>query len=589
MNKTLTNIELAELLRDVAASYKIKDEKGNKFKIIAYERAADAIEHLSSEAKDLWDESKLSDIPGVGSSLTEHLDELFRTGRSKHFDEVMSELPRAIFVLMKVTGIGPKTAYKLSLEFGLSDKDPIQELLKIAKSGGVAKLEGFGVESQERIIKSLLEYLENKGVPKRHLLVYADSKAQQIIDWMFVKSYVKTAVPLGSLRRRASTVGDIDICVATNEPTKAIGHFVSFPRKTRVLEKGDKTASIMLPGGVQVDILVQDPESYGAALQHFTGSKHHNVALREYALKRGMSLSENGIKENGKLRKFDSETKFYNYIGLDWIPPELREDDGEIRAALDKTLPKLVELKDIKGDFHTHSSFDIETSHDLGQSSMEEMAQVCIDLGYEYLAFSEHNPSKSKHGEKAIIDILKRKREAVDQLNYSFKKRVFKVFNSLEIDIMPDGNLPVPENGLETLDFALISIHSSFDLSKAQMTKRVLKAMSYPKVKIFAHPTARKLSEREGVELDWQLIFEECKKREIWLEINASSDRLDLPDFLVHDAIVAGVSLTIDTDSHHVDTLVTMPNGVSVARRGWAETKNIMNTLPLHLLMKVLH
>ena len=583
----MINTQIAELLRAIAAAYQLKNEEKNRFRIIAYQRAADAVEHASSELKDLWDDGKLKEVPGIGESIASHLDELFRTGKSGHFEEVMKGLPREMFDLMEVPGIGAKTAYKLVTKIGIKS---LAELEKAGKKGKIAELEGFGEESQSDILRSIEE---TKGRTKRHILPYAAANAGRVIEWMLKSKVVKRADPLGSLRRQAATVGDIDIAVSSDNSKEALEHFVNYPKKTRVLEKGDRTASIVLPGGVQVDLMVQPPNAYGALLQHFTGSKHHNIALREYALKHGMSLSEYGIKIKGKLNKLANEEEFYKKLGMDWILPELREDAGEIEAALNHKLPRLVELKDVKGDLQIHSDFDIETSHDIGESSMEEIIRKADQLGYEYIAFTEHNPSKSKHNESQVVDILKRKREAVEKLNYSFVKShcksIKKVFNSLEIDILPDGGLAIPEKGLALLDFALVSIHSSFRLPRDKMTKRVLSALAYPQVKIFAHPTARKLNEREGVELNWPEIFSFCRKKSKWLEINAEPMRLDLPDILVREAVKTGVKLTLGTDSHHRDGMNNMAFGIAVARRGWATKDEIVNSRSLKEFEKMIH
>lgn len=566
-SKEFTNLEIAELLRDVAASYQLQDEKANRFKIIAYERAADAIEHASSELKDLWDEGKLKDVAGIGEAIAEHLDELFKTGHVKHFEKLMKDYPKIMFRLLKIQGIGPKTA------------------LKLVSEGNIPKE-----------VKQELKEVESK--PTRHLLPYAWERASEVITWLKKIKEVKRVDPLGSLRRKASTIGDIDIAVATDSPEAVIDHFVKFPKIQKILEKGDKTASILLPGDVQVDLMVQPPESYGSLLQHFTGSKHHNISLREYALKQGLSLSEYGIKQIKnkilKIKKFSTEEKFYNFLGLEYIPPELREDAGEIEASKEGKLPKLVETSDIKGDLQIHSSFDIETSHDLGISSMEEITKEGHTLNYEYLAFTEHNPSKSKHSEKEIVEILKRKREKVDKINILLSDNinysgVKKVFNSLEIDILPDGSCPIPLKAFDYLDFALVSIHSSFNLSKEQMTQRVLNALSWsPKALIFAHPTTRKLNEREGVELDWPKIFDFCTENNKWIEINADPMRLDLPDFLVREAVKADVKLTLGTDSHDKEMMKNMIYGVSVARRGWCTKYDIVNSLDLNDFEKLL-
>lgn len=586
----MTNLEIAELLRDVAAAYQLKDADKNKFKIIAYQRAADAVEHATSELKDLWDDGKLKEVPGIGPSIAEHLDEIFRTGKSKHFEEVMKGLPPAMFTLMKVPGIGAKTGYKLAKELGIKS---LGDLEKAAKSGKISKLGGFGEESQKDILKSIEE---TKGRTRRNLLPHAALIANDIMNWMIEDKNVKRIDPLGSLRRQAATVGDIDLSVATDKPEEVLEHFTKYPKAQRTLEKGTATSSIIVPGGIQVDLMVQPPASYGSLLQHFTGSKHHNIALREYALKKGLSLSERGIKElkskGQKIKAFDNEEDFYKFLGLSFIPPEMREDTGEIEMAKEHKIPKLVGTKDIKSDLQIHSSFDIETSHDLGDSSMEEIIESGGELGYEYLAFTEHNPSQSGHSEREIVEILKKKREKVDKLNYSLektgKKGIKKVFNSLEIDILPDGRLPVPDAGMETLDFALVSIHSSFRLERASQTKRILSALAHPKAKIFAHPTGRRLNEREGAELNWPEIFDFCLKNNKWLEINADPMRLDLPDTLVREGVKRGIKFTLGTDSHHKDGLNNMSFGVSVARRGWCTASDIVNTRSLAGFEKLL-
>ena len=594
MHKGMTNLEIAELLRAVAAAYQLKSEDNNKFRIVAYQRAADAVEHASSELKDLWDEGKLEEIAGIGPNIEKHLGELFEKGFSIHFKEVMKDLPLQMFDLMVVPGIGAKTAYKLVNELEISDKDPLTDLEKKAKQGKIAKIEGFGEESEKDILRSLAEVM---GRTKRHLLPYTMTVAGEITSWLAKCKFVKRADPLGSLRRKASTVGDIDISVATDNPKEVIAHFVGYPKAQRVLEKGEHSASIVIPSDIQIDLMVQPPYGYGALLQHFTGSKHHNIALREFALKKNYSLSEYGIRKRGAkgLKKFSTEEDFYHFLGLDFIPPELREDAGEINASLSHILPKLVEPEDIKADLQIHSNFDVETSHDLGESSMQEVVDRADKLGYYYIAFTEHNPSHSRHTEKQINDILKRKKEAVEKLNLALKsksnsksKKVLKVFNSLEIDVLPSGKLPVPEMGLETLDFALVSIHSSFRMSKGEMTKRVLSGLSHPKVKIFAHPTARKLTQREGIELDWEKVFDVCRNEGKWLEINADPMRLDLPDFLAKEAVKLGIKLTLGTDAHHADMMENMQFGVSVARRGWAQKKDIINTRSLEEFEKVL-
>ena len=545
----MTNLQIAELLKNVASSYGYLDPIKYKFQVIAYNRAADSIEHATSELKDLWDDGKLADLPSIGKSIAKHLDELFRTGKSKHFEKLMKDIPQEAFTLMALPKVGLKTALRL-----------------IAQG------------KPDEVKKLLAEAVKIKTKNKRLLLPYAENIAFEVTEWLKELSCIEKIDTLGSLRRKSATVGDIDIAVATTKPLEVIERFVNYPKKQKIIEKGTVTSSILLPGDVQVDILVMNPESYGNALQHFTGSKHHNIALREYSLKKGYSMNEYRIKKlkTGKTQKFKTEVKLYNFLDLDYIEPELREDSGEIEYSKKHMLPKLIDLVDIKGDLQIHSDFDIETSHDLGVSSAEDIANKAQVLGYEYIAFTEHNPSKSGHSLERIIDLLKLKEEYVRENNWPIK-----VFNCLEIDINKDGSLPVPKAGLHTLDFALVSIHSVFDMERNDMTKRVLTALSHPKVKIFAHPTGRKINEREGVELDWEKIFDFCLKNNKWLEINADPMRLDLPDTLVRDAVKLGVKLTMGTDTHSIDMMDNMKYAVNVARRGWCEKKDVINTLGL--------
>jgi len=585
MHKKMTNLEIAKLFRAVAAAYQLKGE--DKFRTIAYQNASVAIEHSTSELKDLWDEGKIDEIPGVGKKMIEHLDELFRTGKVKHFEDLIKGFPEAMFELMEIPGIGAKTAFKLTKELGITRaKNAVKKLEEAAKEGRISKIEGFGKESEAKILQSIEEV---KSREKRFLLPYAAKIAEDIVDWLKRNPQVIEAEPLGSLRRQVSTVGDIDIAVSSKNSRKVIEHFVRYPKKSKIIEKGNVTASIKLPSGVQVDLMVQPPDSFGSLLQHFTGSKQHNIKLRTYALKKGLSLSEYGIQKGGKLYKTETEEDFYKTLGMVWIPPELREDTGEIEAAVDNKIPDLVKLEDLKGDFHIHSNFWLETSHDPGVNSMEEYIKEAERLGYQYLAFSEHNPKISEKKSK-ILDMLKRKKEKIDQLNYSRETneniRVKKIFNSLEVDIRPNGELSLPEEGFELIDFAIASLHSSFKGSKKAQTARVLKSLKNPKVKIFGHPTARKINEREGVDLEWEEVFEFCLKYKKWLEINSWPERLDLPDVLVRDAVKRGVKLVICTDSHAVEHMNGIRYGVSVARRGWAEKKDIINTLPYDKIIK---
>lgn len=575
----MSNLELAKLFRSVAAVLAL-ESSNNRFRIIAYERAADAIEHATSEVRDLWEGKQLDTVPGIGANMSSYLDELFSTGKVRHFEAILKKYPPALFELLDVPGVGPKTAYKLTKVLGITHAhSAVSELEKAAQKGHIRVIEGFGEDSEAAILKGIQEY---KGRSNRMLLPDAQKIAADIIAWLKKSPLAKEADPLGSSRRQAATVGDVDISVATSHPKEVIEHFCQYPRKRRVLEAGEHTASLILPNDYQVDLMVQPPESYGSLLQHFTGSKHHNIALREYALKKGYSLSEYGIKDlkTGKLHEFPDEKSFYGFLGLDYVPPELREDDGEIEAALKHALPQLIELSQIKGDLQLHSSINVEPSHDLGASTVPQMAEMAASLGYEYIGLTEHNPAVSGHTAKQILSIVQNKADIISNFNSqpSSKRFGIHVFNGMEIDIQPSGARALPDDSLGLLDYACVSIHSSFNGTKAQMTSRVLSALDHPKVRFFAHPTGRLLGSRPGVDLDWDQIFDFCLAHDKWLEIDGWPNRMDLPDALVHEAVKLGVKIVIDTDSHAADQMPYMRYGVSVARRGWAVADDIINT-----------
>jgi DNA polymerase (family 10) len=578
----MSNQELAKLLRNVAAAYTIKDERKFHFQIVAYLNAADTIKGLTKEVKDYYDEKKLQEIPGIGTTLRSRLEELFKKGKVSHFEWALKGIPEAVFPLLDVPSFGPKKAYRLVKEFKLKNPSTVlEDLEKIGKKGQVAPLKGFGEKSQSDILRAISEFRLGAGKTTRMNLPYAQEIADKIVSYMKESKDVIKVEPLGSLRRQVATVGDIDLAVASNEPAKVLNHFVLYPYLERVIEKGDVSASILTSGGKQIDLLIQPPNCFGSLLQHFTGSKNHNVHLRELALKNGLSLSEYGIKDlkqkNRSIMEYDSEEKFYDALGMQWIPPEMREDQGEIEMAQKHDLPKLVELRDIKGDLHLHSDYPIEPSHDLGKNDFTEMLVKAKELGYEYLGFSEHNPSQAKHTAQKIYEILQKRNEKIEQLKSNTKD--VRIFKLLEIDIMPNGDLAIDNKALELLDGAIVSAHSVFNMKKDAMTERVIKGLSSKKAKIFAHPTGRLLSDRQGYELDWEKIFDFCKKNQKALEINSWPDRLDLPDSIIRLAVEAKVKMVINTDSHAVWQMDLEKYGVSIARRGWATKNDILNTL----------
>lgn len=576
----MTNQEIARIFRHVAVAYTIKDEKKHKFQILAYQKAADTIESLTTEVKYLFAEGKIDSLPGIGLAMRQHIEELLKTGKVEHFKSILEGLPPALFPLLDIPSFGPKKSFRLVTHFHLNNpKTVISELEKLAKAGKIAELEGFGEKSQEDILQAIIEYKNGLTKSVRMSLPYANELAEKFVEYMKKCPDVKEIYPLGSLRRRRDTIGDVDLAVSTTNAKSVISYFTAYPYKERILEEGDVSAGLLVGGGKHIDLMAIEPEKFASLLQHFTGSKTHNIHLREIALKKNLSISEKGVKDlkTGKVIVFKTEKELYNFFEMDWIPPEIREDTGEIDLALKHSLPKLVEISDIKGDFHLHSSFPIEPSHDMGQDTMEAMIEKAKELSYKYIGFSEHNPSSSRHTEAQIIELLKRKRTKIDQLNVRYKKSI-QAFNLLEVDIQPNGDLAVPESAIPYLNGMLVSIHSVFSMDKETMTKRVLKGLSHPKAKILTHPSGRLINQRPGYELDWQKIFEFCKVHNKAIEINAYPDRLDLVDVLVRKAIDTGVLLVINTDSHAKDQMDLMRYGVSVARRGWASKLNILNT-----------
>ncbi len=579
----MTNLEIVKLFRNVAAAYSIKNEYKFKFQIIAYLKAADSIEHSSVELKTLYEQRNLEKITGIGPTIKERLEELFSTGKVKHFEQAFEGISPAVFPLLDIPSFGPKKAHKLVEHFKLKNpKTSIDDIKKLALANKISPLEGFGEKSQTDIIRAINEYESGTTKTNRMVLSYAFTLAQEVIEYLKQNKHVIAAETLGSLRRMSPTVGDVDIAVSAKDPQSVIDYFVGFPAKERIIEKGPTTASLLIGGGKHVDLLVLPPQQFGSMLQHFTGSKHHNVALREYSLKKGMSLSERGIKlikkQDSPLVEFDTEEKFYKYLGLPWIPPEIRENTGEIEAALKNNLPKLVEAKDIKGDLHIHTNYQMDSSHDYGTANMQEMINKAKEMKYEYIGISDHNPSVGNHTNSEIKSILSKRKSIIDGIKKSNKN--IRVINLLEMDILTSGELAISKDNLQFVDALIVSIHSSFATNKDKMTERVLKGLSNPKAKILAHPTGRLLNDRAGYELDWERIFSFCRENNKALEINAWPERLDLTDTLVRQAKEQGVKFVIDTDSHALSHMDNMFYGVSVARRGWAEPKDILNTLP---------
>ncbi|MDP3973704.1 MAG: DNA polymerase/3'-5' exonuclease PolX [Candidatus Daviesbacteria bacterium] len=566
----ISNRRIAKTLRDVAAAITI-EKSGNIFEIRAYENAADSIEHSTAEIHDLWEEGKLGEVPGLGEKLQKYLDELFTKGKVAHFEAIKRGIPTIFFDLLDIPGIGPKTAERIA-KLGVKN---IKDLEKQIKSGELVVRKGFSAKVARKIMDGINESTaREKG---RMLLPYAFYQVEKNLAYLKKSKDVLNAHSLGSLRRMVATVGDLDFSVSSHEPKKVVDHFCKMPGVKRIVDQGINRTTVILKTGIQADLLVGHPDSYGALLQHSTGSKSHNIKLRTLAIEKGLSLSEYGVrKTSNKLVKTKTEEEFYKLLGMSVPPPELREDTGEIEAALEHKLPKLVELDDIKGDLHLHSNFPIEKpSHAPGVDSIEKIIEKAEELDYEYVGISDHSPSFNLSKEKIIATIEKRTK-FIQSIKQSTKS--IRVLNGLEIDILGDGKLSVPDEALKTLDYCIAGIHSGHRGSKEIITKRLITVLENPYVDIISHPTNRLLNERDSSEADWDQIFKYAAKNNKLLEINAFPNRLDLRDDLVKVALKYGVKFIINTDAHEVEQMNNMRFGISVARRGWVEAKDVINT-----------
>ncbi len=563
----MSNTQIAKLLKGIAAAYTIK-KSGNIFEIRAYENAADSIEHLTSEVKDLWDEGKLGEVPGLGTKLQSYLDELFKTGQVKHFEAVKAGIPEVVFDLLDVPGVGPKTAQEL---VRLEVKD-LEDLKKKIKSGQLVS-KGFSSKISQKIMQGLREIAGRQG---RMLLPYAFAQAARIVQYLKKSKFVYEVHPLGSLRRMVATVGDLDFSVSSDNSAKVVDYFCKMQGVTRIIDQGEHKATVTLQSGMQADLLVGKPGSYGALLQHFTGSKAHNIHLRTLAEKKGLTLSE--------YTQAETEEEFYKLMGMQTPPPELREDLGEIEASLAGKLPDLVELKDIKGDLHTHSNFPFPNpSHGPGADSIEDIVKKSKQLGYEFIGISDHPPGHSSVSKEEMIKAIEKRTKFIQSLRNEYNTpnlntKSVRILNGLEIDILMDGSLSVPDEALATLDYCIAGIHSGHRGLKETITKRLMGALSNPHVDIVSHPTNRLLNERESSEADWEEIFKYAAKNNKLLEINGYPNRLDLRDDLVREAKKCGVKFVINTDAHGASQMDNMLFGVSVARRGWAEKEDIVNS-----------
>lgn len=574
----ISNQELVIILKEVLAAMEVKNF--NIFQIRAYQNVIQVVEGLTIAVYNLWENKRLGEIPGVGSSLKSHFDELFTTGKVEEFEKIKADLPQGMFSLIGIRGIGAKKAFKLAQSFDLNDRDEALDKVKeAAENGEIQKLDGFGEKSEQLILEAATEQKMTKNEKQRLMLYQAEKIANRVTSYLEGHPEIQKAEALGSYRRRAPTVGDLDIAILTTNEEVAINYFVKFSEVEEVLVKGDKRASVVLSNDFQVDIRVCSEKNFGSMLQYFTGSKAHNIVLRTHSLEKGCSLSEYGIKKAGELNEFSDEKEFYKFLGLDYIPPEIRQGKDEVELASKNKLPKLVELSDIKGDLHTH------TVASDGVNSLQEMVNAAIDLGYEYIGITDHAPSVHSRGEEEVEQIIKTTRETIDELNKSQHK--IHVLYGYEVNILVDAQISLPDKYLKMLDYAIGSIHGAFTQDRETITKRLVAAAENPYINIIGHPSGRLINEREPCDVIWREVFAAAKDTDTIIEINAQPNRLDLAEDLVYDAVNRGINLVVNTDSHADGQLELMRYGLDVARRGWCTKDNIINTMPKSSLLKL--
>lgn len=568
----MQNRAIAERFAQIADMLEIKGE--SIFRINAYRRAARAVESLTEDVAEVAARSELTEIPGIGRATADKIVEFLQTGTMKVYEDLAASLPPGITTLMTVPDVGPKTALLLYEKLGITTLDQLEAA---AKAGQIRGLPRLGAKTEENILRGIAAV--RRGAERRPLGVVLPV-ADELTAALRQTPGVQEIEAAGSLRRRRDTIGDIDILVTSKEPARVMEAFVRAPQVSRVLSQGPTRSSVMLHVGLQADLRVVEPAAYGAALQYFTGSKEHNVALRERAVRRGLKVNEYGVwrlKDNRRVAGRDEEG-VYRAIGLPWIPPELREDQGELDAAAARRLPRLLELGDIRGDLHMHTSWSD------GAESAEAMAAAARALGYEYICITDHSQSLKVAGGVSIQEL----EQHITQVRRLSEKAGIAVLIGTECDIAADGSLDYPDDVLAGLDVVIASVHTRFRMGRDEMTRRIVRAMENEQVDIIGHPTGRLLGTRDPYEVDVEALVDAAARTGTALEINAAPERLDLKDTYARLARERGARIAIGTDAHSTAQLRSMPLGVSVARRGWLEAKDVINTLPLAALRDLL-
>jgi len=566
------NADIAAIFEEIADLLEIQNE--NPFRIRAYRNAARQVEGMGAALADMVARDEdLKELPGIGEDLAAKIQEIVKTGKCQALEKLRKQLPPTITELLKIPGLGPKRVRTLHDQLKVKT---VEQLAKAAKSGLIRELEGFGPKTERIILEALAAQVTGQ---KRMKLAIAAQYAEPLRDYLAKSPSVKQVVIAGSYRRAKETVGDIDLLATATDAPKVMDRFTEYDEVKKVVSKGDTRSTVILKCGLQVDLRVVEPDCYGAALQYFTGSKTHNVAIRRRAQDRKLKISEYGVFRGDKRVAGKTEESVYESVDLPWIPPELRENRGEIEAAQKKKLPKLVEAGDLKGDLHVH------TRATDGHHTLREMAEAARDYGLDYLAITDHSRHLTvAHG----LDVkrLRQQMEEIDQLNESLKG--ITILKGIEVDILEDGALDLPDEVLGELDLVIGAVHSHFKLPRAKQTRRILKAMDHPHFTILAHPFGRLIDEREPYDIDIVKLIRHARARGCFLELNAQPERLDLPDIHCQLAHEEGVLVAINSDGHGIQDFRNLQHGVGQARRGWLEKDDVLNTRPLKELRTLL-
>jgi len=571
----MKNQELSKIFYEIAEFLEVD---GVSFKPYAYKKAAYSLENLKDDIFDIYKKGgnkALQDIPGVGENIADHIEEYLKTGKIKIYEKYKKRLPLKIDELTRVEGLGPRKIKVLYQKLGIRN---LKDLEKAVKAHKIAPLFGFGEKTEENILQGIGFQKQNKG---RLLLGEILPIAEDVLEKLKNLKEVTQISLAGSLRRRKETIGDVDILVVSKKPDKVMDFFASLDMVEKVLAKGKTKTSIHTKDGFDIDLRVVPEESYGSALQYFTGSKEHNIVTRKIAIEKGLKLSEYGLFKGEKMIAGKTEEEVYKALGLPYIEPELRENEGEVEAGLNSKLPKIIEIKDIKGDLHCHSNWDG------GENSIEEMADIAIKKEYEYIGISDHTKFlRIENGlnEKQLLE----QNEEIKKLNKKFQDSGsnFKILHGCETNILNDGSVDIKDEVLEKLDYVIAGVHSNLKMQKKEMTERLINAMKNSNIDIISHPTGRLINRREEYQIDLDKILEVAKETSTILEINSSPYRLDLNSLNIRRAKELGIKMVINTDSHQKEQLVLMEYGVSQARRGWAEKEDIINTNSFENLLK---